>query len=381
VSHVVIDDDQSEVSADQVDISFVIPCLDEAESLGHVIDEIAAAYRDGPLSYEILVADNGSTDGSQQIALDRGARVEDVPRRGYGAALLGGIAAARGRYVVMGDADGSYVFGDAAPMFEKLRDGADVVMGNRFAGGIEPRAMPVLHRYVGNPVLSALGRMFFGLTVRDFHCGLRAFKREKIIDLGLKTSGMEFASEMLVRSKKARYRIDEVPVRLLRDQRTRSPHLRTFRDGWRHIRFLLLYAPKWTFFLPAAVCGAISLTLAIAGPLTLGSVQFSYRASIVVSAMASIATAGGWASYAASVALGEERRRISTEAMALASGLVAAIGFGLLVAEAVSWQGAGFGDQAVGRGTLLTVAGGFLLVAGGISFVFSLLVGLIRNLR
>jgi glycosyltransferase involved in cell wall biosynthesis len=379
VSHVVIA--ESALDAGALDVSFVIPCLNEAESLGYVIDEIDSAYSGGPITYEILVADNGSSDGSQQIAIDRGARVEVVSRRGYGAALIGGIAAARGRYVVMGDADGSYVFGDAAPMFEKLRDGADVVMGNRFAGGIEPHAMPLLHRYVGNPVLSALGRVLFGLTLRDFHCGLRAFNRDKISDLDLRTPGMEFASEMLVRAKKARYRIEEVPVRLLRDQRSRSPHLRTFRDGWRHLRFLLLHAPKWTFFVPAVLAGGVSAVFAIVGPLNLGSVQFSYRASIVASALASIATAGGWASYAARVALGEDRRRVSTEAMALVSLLVAAVGVGLLVAELVSWRGVDFGIQPVGKGTLLTVLGGFLLAAGGISFVFSLLVGLIRNLR
>lgn len=191
----------SEVTATPtVEITFVIPCLNEAESLEHVIKEIQTSYESRACTYEIVVADNGSTDDSQAIARRSGARVVDVPRRGYGAALQGGIESAHGAFIVMGDADGSYIFGDAWPMIERLRSGADLVMGDRFAGGIAPGAMPGLHKYVGNPVLSWLGRVLFGVPVRDFHCGLRAFRVESIRQLGLTAPGMEFASEMVVAS-------------------------------------------------------------------------------------------------------------------------------------------------------------------------------------
>jgi hypothetical protein len=366
---------------DEVEVSFVIPCLNEAESLGHVIDEINAAYAGSELRYEIVVADNGSTDGSQAIATARGARIETVSRRGYGAALIGGIAASRGRYIVMGDADGSYPFADAEPMVDRLRHGADMVMGNRFAGGIEQDAMPWLHRYIGNPLLSAIGQLLFGLEVRDFHCGLRAFKRDRILGLGLNTPGMEFASEMLVMSRKAGYRIEEVPVRLLRDLRSRPPHLRTWRDGWRHLRFMLLRAPTGLFVLPAVLIGGLSVAMALAGPLALGSVQISYRTSIIASALATIATVAGWTSYVAREAIGEPRRGTPVGRMAVVATAVTAVGLAVLIAQLVSWQRASFGQQTVGRATLATVAGADLFAIGLISLLFALLVGLVRNLR
>lgn len=221
------------------ELSIVMPCLDEAETLERCIAKAHAYLERAGVAGEVVIGDNGSTDGSQDIARRAGARVVDVSRRGYGAALMGAIAQARGTYVVMGDSDDSYDFSRLDPFVEKLRGGYDLVMGNRFRGGIEPGAMPFLHQYVGNPALSMLGRVLFASPVRDFHCGLRGFRRDLVTKLDLKSPGMEFASEMVVKATVARVAIAEVPTTLSPDGRSRPPHLRTWRDGWRHLRFLV----------------------------------------------------------------------------------------------------------------------------------------------
>lgn len=233
-----------------VELTILMPCLNEAETLARCITKARAFLDRSGTSGEVLIADNGSTDGSQEIASRLGARVVPVPERGYGAALSGGIAAARGKYVVMGDADDSYDFSALDAMLEQLRAGSQLVMGNRFKGGIAEGAMPWLHRYLGNPVLSFLGRLFFRVPIGDFHCGLRGFDRDTVRKLGLSTPGMEFASEMVVKSALHEIEIAEVPVILSKDGRSRPPHLRTWRDGWRHLKFLLLYSPRWLFLLP-----------------------------------------------------------------------------------------------------------------------------------
>ena len=234
------------------EVSIVMPCLNEAESLEHCLRQARSGLDAGGLDGEIVVADNGSTDGSQRIAERLGARVVDVERKGYGAALAGGIAAARGKFVIMGDADGSYDFGVIVPFVERLREGDDLVMGNRFAGGIAEKAMPPLNRYLGNPALSFIGRLFFKSDIKDFHCGLRAFRRDAIERLDLQTDGMEFASEMVVKATINELRISEVPTTLSPDLRTRKPHLRPWSDGWRHLRFLLLFSPRWLFLYPGS---------------------------------------------------------------------------------------------------------------------------------
>jgi glycosyltransferase involved in cell wall biosynthesis len=234
----------------EVELSVVMPCLNEAETLAICISRAKAALRESSLAGEIIIADNGSTDGSQAIAESLGARVIPVERKGYGSALMGGIGAARGKYIVMGDADGSYDFGDIPRFLHQLRAGNDLVMGNRFQGGIHPGAMPPLHRYLGNPVLTAIGKLFFHSPCRDFHCGLRGFTKASYTRMGLRTTGMEFASEMVVKATLFQMRIGEVATPLLPDGRTRAPHLRTWRDGWRHLRFLLLYSPRWLFLYP-----------------------------------------------------------------------------------------------------------------------------------
>ena len=245
-----------------MELTILMPCLNEAETLAVCVRKARAFLAASGVAGEVVVADNGSTDGSQRIASEEGARVVDVARKGYGAALMGGIRAARGRFVVMGDADDSYDFSRLMPFVEQLRSGSDLVMGNRFRGGIAPGAMPFLHKYLGNPVLSFLGRLFFGVRARDFHCGLRGFARDRILALGLATPGMEFASEMVVKASLAGYRIDEVPTTLRPDGRSRPPHLRTWRDGWRHLRFLLVHSPRWLFLVPGFALVALG-TLAM----------------------------------------------------------------------------------------------------------------------
>jgi len=232
------------------EVSIVMPCLNEAETLAVCIEKAQKYLRENGVDGEVLIADNGSTDGSQEIAMNLGARVVSVKAKGYGSALMGGIQAARGKYIIMGDADDSYDFENLGPFVEKLRAGYELVMGNRFRGGIKPNAMKPLHKYLGNPVLTGIGRLFFRSPCGDFHCGLRGFSKEAILKLDLHTSGMEFASEMVVKATLHQTRISEVPTTLSPDGRSRPPHLRSWSDGWRHLRFLLLYSPRWLFFYP-----------------------------------------------------------------------------------------------------------------------------------
>ncbi|XVQ12501.1 glycosyltransferase family 2 protein [Spirillospora sp. CA-255316] len=260
-----------------MELSVVMPCLNEAETVETCVRKTIGFFEDNGIDGEVVIADNGSTDGSQQLARDAGARVVPVIDKGYGNALMGGIRAARGRYVAMGDADDSYDFTTLGPFLDELRGGADLVMGNRFKGGIAPGAMPPLHRYLGNPVLSFVGRLFFGSKIGDFHCGLRAFNKESIMRLGLQTGGMEFASEMVVKATLAKYDIREVPTTLSPDGRSRAPHLNTWRDGWRHLRFLLLYSPRWLFLIPGLVFMTLGLVAGIAlsfGPVRVGEIAF-----------------------------------------------------------------------------------------------------------
>ncbi|SEG47479.1 Glycosyltransferase involved in cell wall bisynthesis [Thermomonospora echinospora] len=260
-----------------MELSVVMPCLNEAETIETCVRKTIGFFEDNGIDGEVVIADNGSTDGSQQLARAAGARVVPVADKGYGNALMGGIRAARGRYVAMGDADDSYDFTTLLPFLHELRDGADLVMGNRFKGGIEPGAMPPLHRYLGNPVLSFVGRLFFGSKIGDFHCGLRAFRKDSIMRLGLQTGGMEFASEMVVKATLARYDIREVPTTLSKDGRSRPPHLNTWRDGWRHLRFLLLYSPRWLFLIPGLLFMLVGLVAGVAlsfGPVRVGEIAF-----------------------------------------------------------------------------------------------------------
>jgi glycosyltransferase involved in cell wall biosynthesis len=260
-----------------IELTIVMPCLNEAETLKICIDKAMKYLNDNNISGEVVIGDNGSTDGSQDIARSCGARIVDIPRKGYGSALMGAIQAAKGKYVIMGDSDDSYDFSNLNAYLEKLREGSDLVMGNRFKGGIAKGAMPFLHYYLGNPVLSFIGKLFFGGGVNDFHCGLRGFRQDIVTVLNLQTTGMEFASEMVVKAQINKLKIIEVPTTLSVDGRSRPPHLRTWRDGWRHLRFLLLYSPKWLFLIPGLtlmIIGLILFVLIQQGPVQLMNIHF-----------------------------------------------------------------------------------------------------------
>lgn len=248
-----------------------MPCLNEAETLATCIKKAQSFLKKHQVNGEIIIADNGSTDNSISIAKAHNTIVVSVSNKGYGSALSGGIDAANGKYIIMGDADDSYNFEALMPFLDQLRAGYDLVMGNRFKGGIEKNAMPFLHKYLGNPVLSYIGRLFFKIPIKDFHCGLRGFSKKAYQRMQLKTSGMEFASEMAVKSKLNGLSITEVPTTLHKDGRNRKPHLNTWRDGWRHLRFLMLYAPNWLFLYPGVfliILGSVLSAILVINPIT-----------------------------------------------------------------------------------------------------------------
>src|SRR5215471_18366249 len=270
-------DDPAAPVDEEFEVSVVMPCLNEAKTVGRCVEKAISALRSLGVHAEVVVADNGSTDGSQEIAQAHGARVVSVPHRGYGHALRVGIQAARGRFIIMGDADDSYDFTALEPFIEQLRAGYDLVMGNRFRGGIRPGAMPWLHRYVGNPMLTGILNLFFRSPIGDAHCGLRGFRKDSSAKLNLGAHGMEFASEMVVKASVSHQKISEVPIVLYPDGRDRPPHLRSFRDGWRHLRFLLLLCPLWLYLIPSALLmggGLALMTWLTAGPRLVAGVEF-----------------------------------------------------------------------------------------------------------
>ena len=258
-------------------LTILMPCLNESETLAVCIQKAIQWSESSNLDTEILIADNGSTDGSQKIAEKLGARVIHVEKRGYGAALYQGCLESRGEWIIMGDSDDSYDFSALDPFVEKLKEGFDLVMGNRFLGGISPGAMPWKNRYIGNPVLTWIGKVLFKCPANDFHCGLRGITKKAFLYLDLRTTGMEFASEMVIKTNLLNLRISEVPTTLKKDGRSRSPHLRPWRDGWRHLRFMLLFSPRWLFIVPGSILFVMSLLLyvaLIAGPVHVASITF-----------------------------------------------------------------------------------------------------------
>lgn len=351
--------------SDQVELTILMPCLNEAETLAVCVEKAQAYLRRSGVVGEVLIADNGSTDGSQAIATAGGARVVPVPERGYGAALKGGIAAARGRYIIMGDADDSYDFSNLDAFVTRLRAGADIVMGNRFQGGIEPGAMPFLHKYLGNPVLSFLGRLFFRIKVGDFHCGLRGFNTEAVRRLRLETSGMEFASEMVVRASLAGLTIAEVPTTLKKDGRSRPPHLKTWRDGWRHLRFLLVYSPRFLFFYPGLALialGLIGMVALFPGPVHVGShLKLDIHTYLVaamtllvgVQALSFSVVARRYGALLGFLPASDNLERVlhafSLERVLRAALVLALVGLGFTIWAFASWAGTGFGDLQYGR--------------------------------
>jgi hypothetical protein len=373
----------------RVEVTVLLPCLNEAETVGVCVEKALGSLRELGVDGEVLVADNGSTDGSQEIAGRSGARVISVPERGYGAALLAGIEDARGRSVIMADADDSYDLANLGPFVGALREGHDVVMGNRFRGGISEGAMPWLHRYLGNPVLSWLGRSLFGLKeVGDFHCGIRGFDRERILALDLSMPGMEFASELIVRAALAGYDITEVPTTLRPDGRTRPSHLRTWRDGWRHLRFLLVFAPRKTLIYPGAALAAIglvgSILLAI-GPRSVGSLTFDINAlayacigvlvGVQMMLLGGLATLYGSAhGMPAGRGLRPLLAALRFETAALIGFTAILVGLGGSVAAIFNWGSVGFGELDP-RGTIRIVLPSATLVALGALWIFTGLAG------
>jgi len=380
--------------AAEIELTILMPCLNEAETIAVCVAKAQAYLAEAGVIGEVLIADNGSTDGSQQIATELGARVVPVSQKGYGAALQGGIEAARGRFIIMGDADDSYDFGALDDFVARLRGGADLVMGNRFEGGIEPGAMPPLHRYLGNPVLSFIGRLFFRIPVGDFHCGLRGFNAQSIRALGLKTSGMEFASEMVVRSALAKLRIEEVPTTLKPDGRSRAPHLRTWRDGWRHLKFLLVYNPRWLFFIPGtALCG---MGIALAALLMLGPLQLNttmeldlntfVAACFMVVCGTQLLSFGALSRYYAHVTGILPRtdgadwlsKSISTDRLALNAGLCFFAGIAFFAYAVTRWSFVGFGPLDNSELPRIIVLGLTLVVIGLQAFFSAFLLGVLE---
>ena len=359
-----------------------MPCLNEALTLRVCIEKATRNLSAQGIAHEIVIADNGSTDGSQQIARDAGARVIDIPIKGYGAAIMGGIHAARGRFVIMGDSDDSYDMANLHPFVEALRKGPQLVMGNRFAGGIEKGAMPFLHKYLGNPVLSFLGRLMFKSPLRDFHCGLRGFERQAILDLNLRTTGMEFASEMIVKSTLNGLRITEIPTTLSPDGRDRRPHLRTWRDGWRHLRFLLLYSPRWLFLIPgltAIVLGIIGYGLAYPNhAVSIGQtvIRFDVNTLLVASLLILVGfQAIVFAVFTKTFAITEgllpddpKMNRlfmiINLERGLLISAGVVLIGVTLIAAAVNEWRLQNFGVQDYARSLRFVIPGSTLVALG-----------------
>jgi glycosyltransferase involved in cell wall biosynthesis len=361
-----------------MELTILLPCLNEAETLGVCIDKALGFLARAGVEGEVLVADNGSTDGSQAIAEARGARVVPVAERGYGAALRGGIAASRGRFIIMGDADDSYDFSRLEGFLSALRGGADLVMGNRFQGGIRPGAMPRLHHWLGNPLLSFIGRLFFKIRVHDFHCGLRGFNAQAIRALDLRTSGMEFASEMVVCAALAKLKVAEVPTTLSPDGRSRPPHLRTWRDGWRHLKFLLIYCPRWLFLYPGAfllALGAAVTALLLPGTAWVGGIGFENKTFIagclcLLVGVQSVTFSLQVRRYASRQGYLPRHQRYATflenltlERLALAALVLFAAGCGGLAWCLVSWWSAFFGSFDSPMATRLMVLSITLLAA------------------
>jgi glycosyltransferase involved in cell wall biosynthesis len=374
-------------------LSIVLPCLNEVRTLPACLDEAHAALASAGLDGEILVADNGSTDGSRELARARGARVVEVAERGYGHALRSGISAARGPYVLMGDADGSYDFGYAGNFVAELEKGFDLVMGNRFRGGIAPRAMPWKNRWIGNPSLTWIGRLLFRCPCRDFHCGLRAFRKDSIERLHLRTGGMEFATEMVIRSTLDGLRIGEIPVTLRRDGRDRPPHLRPWRDGWRHLRFMLLFSPRWLFLFPGLSLLCLGMGLGgrlLAGPLPIGPVILDVHTLLFCAAFVLIGFQGVQFALLTKVfALqnglhpsrpGQARllARWTPEAGLVLGTLLTVSGIGLAVVALLGWRRAGFGNLTPDALLRLVVPAGTLGALGIQLMLGSLFLGILH---
>jgi glycosyltransferase involved in cell wall biosynthesis len=377
------DNDESEL-----EVSIVMPCLNEAETLRICIRKAQKSIRQHNLKAEIIIADNGSTDGSRKIAQESGARVVPVEVKGYGSAIAGGINAAKGKYIITGDADDSYDFSNVFPFIKKLRQGYDLVMGCRLPSGggiIMPDAMPWKHRWIGNPVLTGIGRLFFRSPVSDFHCGLRAFRKDAYQKLDMQTTGMEFASEMVIKATLKKMRITQMPITLYKDGRSHPPHLRSWRDGWRHLRFMLMYSPRWLFLFPGMIgflVGSFFFVRLLHGPLRLGIAFFDTN-TLLVSAMAIILSfqlisfAMFTKIFAISEGLLPENPRLNrlfsiiTLEVGILIGLLFTVsGLGLLIGGLVYWAKQGFGELSYPKSLRLVIPAVTSMILG-VQIIFS----------
>jgi len=370
-----------------------MPCLNEAETLATCIAKARNALDELAIAGEVVIADNGSTDGSQEIARRAGARVVDIRERGYGYALRGGMSAALGEWIIIGDADDSYDFGSIAPFIEKLGARYELVMGCRMPWGngrIMEGAMPWKHRWIGNPVLSFLGRLFFKSSTNDFHCGLRGLTKAAFLKMDLRSTGMEFASEMVMKATLANLRVTEVPITLHKDGRSRAPHLRSWRDGWRHLRFMLLHCPLWLFFVPGSVLLGGGAALQIAGPFKMGAVGFESN-TLVVSSLAIILGLQliCFALFARIFALNHgflpqsQRVKLFESIFTLERGIwaglaIGLLGFAQLIHAVLVWRAAGFGPLPTAE-TLRLVIPATTCIASGVQLIFaSFLLSILR---
>jgi hypothetical protein len=378
------------------ELTILMPCLNEARTLPSCIRKAQRFLAEHNISGEVVVADNGSTDGSRELATSLGARVVPVAQRGYGAALAAGIESAQGEFVIMGDSDDSYDFSGLLPFVEKLREGYDLVMGNRFRGGIAPGAMPPSHRYFGNPMLTAVGRLFFRCrTIGDFYCGLRGFRKTAIQGLELQSLGMEYALEMVVKANLRRLKITEVPTTLVPDGRDRPPHLRSFRDGWRSLRFYLLMSPRWFFAVPGAVLltlGVLCCAILFPGPFELGRVTLDYHtllygSAAIVLGYQSLLLAGFTKLLAIETGLHPLktklhflRQRETLERMAVVGLMMGAAGLILAVMAWQRWSSVGYQDLAPSVTIRYVIASVLLLLVGGQTVLAGFYFGLINIL-
>ena len=376
-----------------LELTVVMPCLNEALTITGCVREAVDALATAGIAGEVLVADNGSTDGSQDLATKAGARVVPIAIKGYGNALRGGIAAARGRFILMGDADGSYDFSHLPRFVERLRAGADLVMGNRFLGGIQPGAMPWKNRHIGNPVLSFVGRLFFRTGIGDFHCGLRAFTTDAYRRMELRTTGMELASEIVIKSVLFGLRVEEVPTVLRKDGRDRPPHLRPWRDGWRHLRFMLLFSPRWLFWYPG-IClmaaGIIVGSVLVRGPLPLGRITLDVHTLLFAAVAVLIgfqATSFAVLSKFVATRAGLRRpeagfddwfRHITLESGLVTGSLLVIAGLALSISAVSIWGGHGFGQLQPAETLRWVIPGALCLVLGCQMILTSFFLGVLR---
>lgn len=363
----------------EMELTILMPCLNEAETIVQCIEKARSFLSREKIQGEILISDNGSTDGSQALAEKHGATVINVSERGYGAALIAGIHAAKGKYVIMGDADDSYDFTSLSPFLDKLRNGYDLVMGNRFEGGILPGAMPFLNKYLGNPVLSFIGRLFFNIPIGDFHCGLRGFNRDAMRGIQLQAPGMEFASEMVIKSALNHLKTTEVPTTLSPDGRSRLPHLRKWRDGWRHLRLMLMFSPRWMFLYPGiflAVLGLLLLSILTVTPIKLGPYSLDIHSLLFAGAFLVIGTQSIFfyivgriiGSASLKIPLRKKMDRL-LEKFTLEKGLIlgmllALAGLGGSLASVYLWMQAQFGSLVPGEMMRIAIPSVTLMIVG-----------------